>query len=170
MKILVLPGDGIGPKIVAAAVQVLQAADTAFGLGLSFDHDDAGFASLKKYGTTLRDELIDKAKTYDGIILGTQSHADYPPPEQGGRNISAGLRIGPVRQRPAGTHTSFPRIEPAAGQDDGPGSSTHANCWAFQRSTSSASLPSMSRIAKVRRTRRDRVPPTVSTTLVCRTR
>ena len=108
MKILVLPGDGIGPEIVAAAVQVLEAADRVFRLGLSFEHDDAGFASLKKYGTTLRDELLEKAKACHGIILGTQSHADYPPPERGGRNISAGFRIGldlyanvrPARTRP----------------------------------------------------------------------
>jgi 3-isopropylmalate dehydrogenase len=108
MKILVIPADGIGPEIVAAAVHVLKAADEAFKLGLSFDYDDAGFSSLKKYGTTLRDELLERAKTYDGIILGTQSHADYPPPEQGGRNISAGFRIGldlyanvrPARTRP----------------------------------------------------------------------
>lgn len=108
MKILVIPGDGIGPEIVAVAVQVLQAVDEAFGLGLRFEHDITGFASLHKYGTTLRDELLDKAKACDGIILGTQSHADYPPPEQGGRNISAGFRIGldlyanvrPARTRP----------------------------------------------------------------------
>ena len=108
MRILVLPGDGIGPEIVAVAVQVMKAADEAFGLGLQFDHDVAGFASLQQYGTTLRSELLELARTYDGIILGTQSHADYPPPEQGGRNISAAFRIGldlyanvrPARTRP----------------------------------------------------------------------
>ena len=36
---------------------------------LSFEHDDVGFASLEKYGTTLRDELLDKARAFDGIIL-----------------------------------------------------------------------------------------------------
>ena len=75
MKILVLPGDGIGPEIVAASVNVLKAADTKFKLGLSFDYDDVGFTSLEKYGTTLREEVLTRAKTYDGVILGTQSHA-----------------------------------------------------------------------------------------------
>ena len=64
--------------------------------------------SLNKYGTTLRDEVLEKAKAFDGIILGTQSHADYPAPEKGGRNVSAGFRIGldlyanvrPARTRP----------------------------------------------------------------------
>jgi len=108
MRILVLPCDGIGPEITAAAVVVLQAADAAYRLGLTFDYDDVGFASLEKYGITLRDEVLEKAKTYDGIILGTQSHADYPKPEKGGRNVSAGFRIGldlyanvrPARTRP----------------------------------------------------------------------
>lgn len=108
MKIIVLPGDGIGPEIVSAATDVLLAANDNFNLGISLDYEDAGFASLKKYGITLRDEVLEKAKTYDGIILGTQSHMDYPPIEQGGRNISAAFRIGldlyanvrPARTRP----------------------------------------------------------------------
>jgi 3-isopropylmalate dehydrogenase len=108
MKIIVLPCDGIGPEIVAASMAVLEAANQSYGLGLSFDYDDVGFKSLDKHGTTLRQEVLDRAKTYDGIILGTQSHADYPAPDQGGRNVSAGFRIGldlyanvrPARTRP----------------------------------------------------------------------
>jgi 3-isopropylmalate dehydrogenase len=93
MKFLVLPGDGIGPEIVASAVEVLQAADRRFGLDIHLDYEDVGFASLKKHGTTLREETLQKARGYDGVILGTQSHADYPAPEKGGRNISAAFRV-----------------------------------------------------------------------------
>ncbi len=108
MKFLVLPCDGIGPEIVDASVQVLKAADQRFNLNLALDYDLVGFESLAKYGTTLREEILDKARTYDGVILGTQSHADYPAPEKGGRNVSAGFRIGldlyanvrPARTRP----------------------------------------------------------------------
>ncbi len=108
MRILVLPGDGIGPEIVTAAMTVLDEADKAYGLGLSYDFDDVGFVSLEKYGTTLREDVLVRARTYDGVILGTQSHADYPAPEKGGRNVSAGFRIGldlyanvrPARTRP----------------------------------------------------------------------
>jgi 3-isopropylmalate dehydrogenase len=108
LKLLVLPGDGIGPEIVAAAMEVLQAADKRFGLGLTCDRDLVGFESLHKYGTTLREEVLQSAKTYDGVVLGTQSHADYPAPEKGGRNVSAGFRVGldlyanvrPARTRP----------------------------------------------------------------------
>ncbi len=94
MKFLVLPGDGIGPEIVEAALGVLRAADAKYQLGISYDYEDVGFASLEKHGTTLREEVLQGARGYDGIILGTQSHADYPKPEKGGRNISAAFRVG----------------------------------------------------------------------------
>lgn len=108
MKFLVLPCDGIGPEIVSASVRVLQAATRRFGLDVQLDYDKVGFESLHEFGTTLRQDVLERAKTYDGVILGTQSHADYPAPESGGRNVSAGFRIGldlyanvrPARTRP----------------------------------------------------------------------
>ena len=108
MKILVLPGDGIGPEIVSAAVEALEAADRRFGLDVEFDYEEVGFASLHKHGTTLRQDVLQKARACDGVILGTQSHADYPAPEKGGRNISAAFRVEldlyanvrPARTRP----------------------------------------------------------------------
>lgn len=108
MRLIVLPCDGIGPEIVGASMDVLDAANRTFDLGLTFDYDDVGFTSLEKHGITIRDEVLERAKTYDGVILGTQSHADYPAPEKGGRNVSAAFRIGldlyanvrPARTRP----------------------------------------------------------------------
>lgn len=94
MRLLVLPCDGIGPEITAATMQVLEATDRHLSLGLSYDYDDVGFASLEKHGTTLRPETLEKAKTYDGIILGPQSHMDYPPRDKGGPNVSGGFRVG----------------------------------------------------------------------------
>lgn len=111
MKILVLPGDGIGPEIVAASIAVLDAANAKHQLGLSFDYEDVGFTSLEKHGTTLREEVLQKARDYDGIILGTQSHADYPAPEKGGRNISAAFRVQLdlyANVRPARTRSFLP--------------------------------------------------------------
>lgn len=93
MKLLVLPGDGIGEEITAATMSVLDVLNTRFGLGLTFEWDDIGFASLKKCGTTLRDEVLDKARASDGVILGPISHLDYPPRDQGGVNISAAFRV-----------------------------------------------------------------------------
>ena len=93
MKILVLPCDGIGPEITTTTIEVLKAADRHFGLGLEFEFDDAGLVSLEKYGTTLRDEILQRAPQYDGIMLGPLSHLDYPPREKGGINISASFRV-----------------------------------------------------------------------------
>jgi 3-isopropylmalate dehydrogenase len=108
MKLLVLPCDGIGPEITAAALQVLDAADKRFGLGLQYEEEVVGFDSLHRHGTTLREEVLEKSRNCDGVILGTMSHADYPSPEKGGRNISAAYRVGldlyanvrPARSRP----------------------------------------------------------------------
>lgn len=108
MKIFVTPCDGIGPEITAATMEVLKATDAAFSLGLEYHFEDTGFASLEKFGTTLRDETIERARTFDGVILGPQSHMDYPARDEGGVNVSAGFRVKldlyanvrPARSRP----------------------------------------------------------------------
>ena len=121
MRILVLPGDGIGPEIVESAIKVLRRASTIFSFEIQLDHDDVGFASLEKYGTTLREETLQRARTYDGIVLGTQSHADYPPPDKGGRNISAAFRVKLdlyANVRPARTRAFLPsNLRPGRSMD-----------------------------------------------------
>jgi len=114
MKILVLPGDGIGEEITKATMAVLDVVNSRYSLGLEFYFKDIGFASLEKTGTTLPDEVLEEAKRSDGIILGPISHLDYPPRDQGGVNVSAVFRvkldlyanIRPARTRPGlpGTH------------------------------------------------------------------
>lgn len=95
MRIMTIPCDGIGPEIVSATIEVVEAANERFDLGITFHEEEAGFVSLEKYGITLREEVLDRARTeFDGVILGTQSHMDYPPLSEGGRNVSAGFRIG----------------------------------------------------------------------------
>ncbi len=94
MRLHVLPADGIGPEITTAAIGVLEAADGRFGLGLAYEYDEVGLASLAKHGTTLIEDVFQKSRTLDGVILGTQSHMDYPHPSKGGRNISAAYRVG----------------------------------------------------------------------------
>lgn len=95
MRIMTLPCDGIGPEIMSATLEVVEAANKRFDLGLTFHEEESGFTSLKSHGITLRDETLERAKTeFDGVILGTQSHMDYPAVVDGGRNVSAGFRIG----------------------------------------------------------------------------
>ena len=54
MKLLVLPGDGIGPEIVTSATEVLEALDARFNLRLDLIQRDIGFSSLEKHGTPLK--------------------------------------------------------------------------------------------------------------------
>lgn len=108
MNILVLPGDGIGPEIVTPTLEVLDAADAAYGLGLDVEIAQIGFAALAQEGTTLPQRVLDRIPEVGGVILGPVSHYDYPPREQGGLNPSGELRvrfelfanIRPSRSRP----------------------------------------------------------------------
>lgn len=92
MRILVLPGDGIGPEITDATVDVLRALDDRLGLGLELERRDIGLASLEAVGTTLADDVLRRVTEVDGTILGPVSHYDYPARDQGGLNPSAELR------------------------------------------------------------------------------
>ena len=58
MRILVLPGDGIGPEISEATLRVLHEVDRILDLGLVFDIRDIGLASLRDRGSTLPEEVV----------------------------------------------------------------------------------------------------------------
>jgi isocitrate/isopropylmalate dehydrogenase len=92
MRLLVLPGDGIGPEITEATLEVLRVADRRLQLGLEFEQHDIGLASLAASGTTLPDEVLTRIPEVDGVLLGPVSHYDYPPRAEGGINPSAELR------------------------------------------------------------------------------
>jgi len=104
----VLPGDGIGPEITEATLAVLHQADRTLGLGLTFEQQDIGLASLKASGSTLPPAVMARVPQVDGVILGPVSHYEYPPRSEGGINPSAELRtafelyanIRPCRARP----------------------------------------------------------------------
>ncbi len=107
VNLLVLEGDGIGPEITGATLEVLRAADSAFGLGLVFMPADIGWAAHKASGSTFPDAVEMQARAADGVLLGPVSHNDYPPRADGGLNPSGELRkrldlyanIRPARSR-----------------------------------------------------------------------
>jgi 3-isopropylmalate dehydrogenase len=92
MKILVLPGDGIGPEITAATLEVLERADALWKLGLEWQREEIGLPSLKTEGTTLPPRVLDAARAASGVILGPLATNDYPARDKGGLNPSAELR------------------------------------------------------------------------------
>lgn len=93
MRIVILPGDGIGPEITAAACEVLQLLNGSFSLDLTFETHEIGLISLKKEKTTFPQSAREACGSADGIILGPISHSSYPPAAEGGVNVSGELRI-----------------------------------------------------------------------------
>lgn len=85
-KLLVLPGDGIGPEITAATLEVLRAASDG---AIETIEMAIGEASLARSGSTLPEAVIAAVPAADGVILGPVSHYTYPA---GQPNPSAALR------------------------------------------------------------------------------
>lgn len=118
MKIVVLPGDGIGPETTAVTVEVLQAVSRQFDLGLTLLHDVAGHDSLKKHGSTVTPALFDKVKQADGLMLGPMATYDFKDEAKGEINPSMFFRkhldlfanIRPARTYP-GVRTITPEFD-----------------------------------------------------------
>ena len=70
-KIAVIPGDGIGPEIVAQAREVLDAAGKKFGFQLDYKELLMGGASIDVHGVPLTDETIEAARMSDAVLMGS---------------------------------------------------------------------------------------------------
>lgn len=70
MRITVLPGDGIGPEIVAQAVKTLEVVAQARGTQLALDYQLLGGCAIDQKGTPLPQETIDSCKGADAVLLG----------------------------------------------------------------------------------------------------
>jgi 3-isopropylmalate dehydrogenase len=69
-RILVLPGDGIGPEVTREARRVLEAAAKAAGLPLQFDDGLIGGAAIDAHGTPLSDDTLALARGSRAVLLG----------------------------------------------------------------------------------------------------
>lgn len=76
MKIVVIPGDGIGPETVSVAVAALSLAAERTGAKVELVHESAGHESLKTHGTTVRPELVEKVEGANGLLLGPMTTHD----------------------------------------------------------------------------------------------
>ena len=108
MRIVVMPGDDIGPEITAASLVALEAANRKFALGLQLQTVEVGMASYRRHGDTLTAAGLEAAMAADGVILGPCGMSDYPPREEGGTNVPGTVRkrldlfanLRPARYRP----------------------------------------------------------------------
>ena len=69
-KIAVLPGDGVGPEVIAEAVGVMQAVGSKFGHSFDLLSGAIGGNAIDAYGTALPDETVAVCKAADAILFG----------------------------------------------------------------------------------------------------
>src|SRR5262245_48183878 len=122
-QIVLLPGDGIGPEIGAAACSVLEALG-----GFEIAEHPIGGASIDEHGTALTDEVLEACRAADAVLLCAvggpkwdTTDPDAPRPEQGLLGLRKGLglfaNLRPVRPSAALLDASPLRRERIAGTD-----------------------------------------------------
>src|SRR5918992_650751 len=106
--IVTLPGDGIGPEVLAAALTVLD----AVAPDLTYEEHVFGGASIDAHGTALTDEVLEACRGADAVLLAAVGGPKWdstdpaaPRPEQGLLGLRKGLglfaNLRPVRPSPA---------------------------------------------------------------------
>ncbi|MAH83255.1 MAG: 3-isopropylmalate dehydrogenase [Rhodospirillaceae bacterium TMED8] len=93
MKLLILPGDGIGPEITRATAEVLQSLNSRFVLGFEMVERDIGQKAYEMCGQTMPEEIFDEIWDADATILGPVDSYAYPPESEGGVNPSKAVRL-----------------------------------------------------------------------------
>ncbi len=83
-RIVLLPGDGIGPEVAAAAVRVLSCVAARHGHEVAFDTRPVGAAALRQSGTPLPDETREACLSADAVFLAAVGDPafDAAPPEK----------------------------------------------------------------------------------------
>lgn len=126
-KIILIPGDGIGPEIVDAARRVLQAVAARQKMNISFEEKYAGGAAIDKFGLPLPQETVNACAAADATLLGAVGGPkwDNAPAELRAEKAILGLRkemglyvnLRPVRVQPALLDNSPLKAENVAGAD-----------------------------------------------------
>lgn len=125
--IAILPGDGIGPEVVAEAVKVLNAVEQRFDHRFELTYDDVGGAAIDRHGIALRPETVALARRSDAVLFGAIGGPrwDNPRatvrPEQAILGLRAALNafvnLRPARLHPALVHLSPLKAEIVQGSD-----------------------------------------------------
>lgn len=98
-SVLLLPGDGIGPEIVAEAEKILRKVNEDFKLGLSFEQGLVGGAAIDATGEPLPAKTMERAQKADAILLGAVGGPKWDGlemalrPEKGLLGLRSGLQL-----------------------------------------------------------------------------
>ena len=126
-RVATIPGDGVGPEVVAAAVRVVDVAGGRFGFEVDWSEHVVGGAAIDAYGVAIRDDDLAACGASDAILLGAVGGPKWSDPgasvrpEQalfalrGGLGLYANLR--PVTVHPTLLASSPLRPERLAGVD-----------------------------------------------------
>jgi 3-isopropylmalate dehydrogenase len=116
-KILILPGDGIGPEVVRGAVNILKQVASLFHLNFEFKEALIGGASIDRHQNPLTDEVLKQAKESDAVLLGAVGGPKWDGvsydirPEQGLLRIRKRLGLY-ANLRPAVIYDSLVQASP----------------------------------------------------------
>jgi len=82
--IAILPGDGIGPEVMAEAGKVLKTVENLFDLELTYVHADVGGISIDRHGQALTEETLATCEHADAVLFGSVGGPKWEslPPEQ----------------------------------------------------------------------------------------
>ncbi|GBC83829.1 3-isopropylmalate dehydrogenase [bacterium HR11] len=98
-RIIVLPGDGIGPEVMAEALRVLRVVERRFGVRFEFHEDLIGGACIERYGVALRPETLERCRRAHAVLLGAVGGPRWDDPrapvrpEQGLLTLRKGLGL-----------------------------------------------------------------------------
>jgi len=92
-NLVLVPGDGIGPEVIAAGRRVLDAAGHIFGFGIDWTEILVGGVAIDAYGTGVRDEDLDKMAASDAVYFGAIGDPRFSDPKAKVRPEQALLRI-----------------------------------------------------------------------------
>jgi 3-isopropylmalate dehydrogenase len=80
-NLAVLPGDGIGPEVIAEAVKVLEAVGKKFGHSFSYSYGLVGGVAIEKEGTALSKNTLKMCLKNDAVLLGAVGNPRYDDPK-----------------------------------------------------------------------------------------
>ncbi len=126
-KIVLLPGDGIGPEVVSEAVRVLGVVAQNYGHTIEYTERLIGGCSIDRFGVALTDETLADCRASDAVLLGAVGGPRWDDPnarerpEKGLLALRKGLEVfanlRPVRVHPALVDSSPLKPEKLLGVD-----------------------------------------------------
>ena len=141
-RIALVPGDGVGPEVIAGAVHVLEAVGARFGFGFAWQELTIGGAAIDAYGTACRPEDVEACRDADAVLLGAVGGPKWDNPDatvrpeqalfalRGGLGLYANLRpitVQPSSSTPRRSSRSCSRAWTASSSASSPAACTSAS-------------------------------------------